>query len=396
MNREAANMKQNRRLLPIDAIRGTAMFFVGISHISYYILWSAPHLSALLRALGFFATPNFLLMSGLACGYQLARVGTTTAAWRIVDRGLFVLLVGHFLVAGSIAYIVPPGTTFEHIVITDSIGLILCTAPLLRRVPSRRLLEAGAALFVASSTIGQLWRPTTMAGAAIAGPLFGIDVRLLPDTGWISATLPLAGLFLIGAGIGKLINRRSERPGVGTWHPLLISGAAAIALAVALNVTRHFIQHPPHGHFDLSTWDDAWLALLDVRRKVPPTPAYALFYGGIGIALVGLIGLARGGLERLASVPATVGRASFISYVSLQWMVDFTPRCLGFDAVLASPALALAYLLSIALIMFLVARTWDRHGGNRLLTVGLRGPDKVPRSPSGRHRRMLTGLRNSP
>ena len=52
------------------------MFFVGISHISFYLLTSAPHLSALLRAVGFFATPNFLLMSGLACGYQLARVNT--------------------------------------------------------------------------------------------------------------------------------------------------------------------------------------------------------------------------------------------------------------------------------------------------------------------------------
>jgi len=69
MSGEAA-MKENHRLLPIDALRGTAMFFVGISHISYYILSSAPHLSATLRALGFFATPNFLLMSGLAVTFQ--------------------------------------------------------------------------------------------------------------------------------------------------------------------------------------------------------------------------------------------------------------------------------------------------------------------------------------
>lgn len=382
-------MKENQRLLPVDAIRGTAMFFVGISHISYYILSSAPHLSATLRALGFFATPNFLLMSGLACGYQLARVNTVPAAWRIVDRGLFVLLVGHCLIAGSLAYIVRPGTAFVHIVITDSIGLILCMAPLLRHISSRQLLETGGVLFVAATAIGELWRPTTMLGAAIAGPLLGVDVGILPDNGWISATVPLAGLFLIGAGIGKFINTlQRERSAAAAWKPLLLSGAAAIILAVVLNVIRHLIKHPPVGTFDPSFWDDAWLNLLDVRQKVPPTPAYALFYGGIGIALVGLIGLLPRGAGRLprhlqsaASIPATVGRASFVSYVSLQWMVDFTPRCLGFDGWLAIPALALSYLILITLVMFLIARTWDRHGGNRLLTVGLRPRARSPAGP---------------
>jgi uncharacterized membrane protein len=373
-----AVMKEKQRLLPIDALRGTAMFFVGISHISFYLLTSAPGLSAPVRAVGFFSTPNFLLMSGLACGYQLARVNTTGAALRIVDRGLFVLLVGHFLVAGSIVYIVRPGTTFEHIVITDIIGLILCMAPLLRNARPGRLLEAGALLFVVSSAIGQLWRPTTMAGAAIAGPLLSIDVRILPDNGWISPTVPLAGLFLIGCGLGKLINTfQRERPGAAAWKPLLVGGATAMACAVALNVARHFLKDVVGG---TGGWEDGLLTLLNIRQKIPPSLAYALFYGGIGIALVGLIGMLprgstdrfRSAIEKLAGVPATVGRASFISYVSLQWLVDFTPRCLGFDAVLKSPAASLTYLLLITLVMFLIAYTWDRYSGNRLLTVGLK------------------------
>jgi len=367
------------------------MFFVGISHISFYLLTSAPGLSALLRALGFFATPNFLLMSGLACGYQLARVNTTAAALRIVDRGLFVLLVGHFLVAGSIVYIVRPGTTFEHIVITDIIGLILCMAPLLRNAKPGRLLEAGALLFVVSSAIGQLWRPTTLAGAAVAGPLLAIDVKILPDNGWISPTLPLAGLFLIGCGLGKLINTfQRERRGTAAWKPLFVGGATAMACAVALNVVRHFLKDALGG---TGAWEDCLLALLNIRQKIPPSLAYALFYGGLGIALVGLIGMLprgstdrfRGVVEKLAGVPATVGRASFISYVSLQWLVDFTPRCLGFDATLKSPAASLSYLLLITLVMFLIARTWDRHSGNRLLTVGLKQVPSIvgPRTPAG-------------
>ena len=384
-------MKENQRLLPIDALRGTAMFFVGISHISFYLLTSAPHLSALLRALGFFATPNFLLMSGLACGYQLARVNTPAAALRIVDRGLFVLLVGHFLVAGSLVYIVRPGTTFEHIVITDAIGLILCMAPLLRNARPGRLLETGALLFVISSAIGQLWQPTTLGGAALAGPLLGIDVRLLPDNGWISPTAALAGLFLIGCGLGKLINTfQRERRGAAAWKPLLIGGATAMACGVALNIARHLLKDSLAG---AGVWEDGLLALLNVRQKVPPSLAYALFYGGLGITLVELIGVLphrpggterlRGAVEKLAGVPATIGRASFISYVSLQWLVDFTPRCAGFDTVLASPGASLIYLVLITLVMFSIAYTWDRHNGNRWLTVGLK---QVQTGGPGDHR----------
>ena len=371
-------MKENHRLLPIDALRGTAMFFVGISHISFYLLTSAPQLSALLRALGFFATPNFLLMSGLACGYQLARVNTSAAALRIVDRGLFVLLVGHFLVAGSIVYIVRPGTTFEHIVITDIIGLILCMAPLLRNAKPGRLLETGALLFVLTSAVGQLWQPTTPMGAALAGALLGINAEILPDNAWISPTLPLAGLFLIGSGLGKLIHVfQHERRGAAAWKPLLIGGATAMACAVALNLARHFLKDSLAG---TGAGEDALLALLNVRQKLPPSLAYALFYGGIGIALVGLIGMVPRGstaglrriLEKSAGVPATVGRASFISYVSLQWLVDFAPRFAGFDNVLKSPLASLAYLLLVTAVMFSIAFVWDRYRGNRLLTVGLK------------------------
>lgn len=374
-------MKAHDRLLSIDAVRGTAMFFVGISHISYYVLLSAPHLSALLRALGFFATPNFLLLSGLACGYQLAKTDSAGAALRIVDRGIFVLLIGHCLIAGSIAYIVRPGTMFEHIVITDNIGLLLCTAPLLRYVAPRDLLQAGAGLFAVSAAVSHLWRPATVAGAAIAGPLLGINARILPDNGWISPTLSFAGLFLMGVGTGKLINRLQRQQRTSTaWKALFVSGVASVAVATALNVGRHFIKSPLLEHFGSNIWTDAFLAMLDVRHKSPPTIAYALFYGGIGVALVGLIGLLpRSGAGRLTGIVqpavatvATIGRASFVSYVCLQWLVDFTPRFLGFDAALAAPTASLGYLFLISVIVFLVARTWDRHGGNRWLTVGLR------------------------
>ncbi|HEY4214029.1 MAG TPA: heparan-alpha-glucosaminide N-acetyltransferase domain-containing protein [Steroidobacteraceae bacterium] len=374
-------MKENRRLLPIDAVRGTAMFFVGVSHISFYLLNSAPGLSYLLRAAGYVATPSFLLLSGLVCGYQLAATGDIRIGLRIVDRGLFVLLVGHLLVAGSLEYIVLPGTALEHIVITDVIGLLLCTAPLFGSASPHQLLRWGALLFVMSTAAGHLWQPTTLAGAAVAGPLLGINVRLLPDNGWISATLPLAGLFLFGVGIGKLINgfHQQGRTQVA-WKALVTFGSVAAISAIAMNVLRHLLKPPLTAYFGSSTSVNGLLALLDIREKVPATPAYGLFYGGIGLTLVGLVGLLPGSrvgrrfrmLESSALVAANVGRASFVSYVSLQWLIDFAPRSLGLTQELASPVAALSYLAAVAVAMFLIARGWDRHRGNRWLTVGLK------------------------
>ncbi len=65
-------MAESDRLLPVDAVRGIAMFFIGVSHISFYLINDSGVLATHARAIGFIATPNFLLMSGLACGYQLA------------------------------------------------------------------------------------------------------------------------------------------------------------------------------------------------------------------------------------------------------------------------------------------------------------------------------------
>src|SRR5215470_7116465 len=102
-------MDEKDRLLPVDAVRGIAMFFIGVSHLSFYLINDSGGLASNLRAIGFVATPNFLLMSGLACGYQLAAAPTAATAMRILDRGLFAFLVGHLLVCGSLVYMVPPG-----------------------------------------------------------------------------------------------------------------------------------------------------------------------------------------------------------------------------------------------------------------------------------------------
>jgi surface polysaccharide O-acyltransferase-like enzyme len=372
-------MNSSKRLLPIDAVRGLAMFFVCISHISYFFITSAPVASAMFRNLGFFATPNFLLMSGLACGYRLASSSSGATVMRIVDRGLFVLLIGHIAIAGSLVYIVLPGTAFEHIVITDCIGLLLCTAPALRVLPARQLLPAGAAIYLVSSVAGLIWAPTSTLGAVVGGLLLGIPSKALPDLGWTSATVPLFGLFLIGVGVGKLICEfRREGSGDVLWRRLFVVGAAAAVIALLMTAGRYFVKSTLLADYGGDDWVYPLLAGLELRQKIPPSPAYALFYGGLGLALVGLLGRvvqsksSDAFVGRTARVAAIVGRASFVAYATQQWLIEFLPYPLGWEGALRSPLASCAYLLAAMLVMFLVASAWDRAQGNRYLTLGLR------------------------
>ena len=370
-------MGENDRLLAIDAVRGIAMFFIGVSHISFYLINDSGILATHARAIGYLATPNFLLMSGLACGYQLAHAPTTATALRIVDRGLFAFLVGHLLVTASIVYMVPPGTAFEHVVITDSIGVLLCLAPLLKRVSGERLLWVGGAVFVLTSTFSLGWHPAGPAAVLAGALLLAINDGAVPDIGWTSPTLPYLGIFLLGVGLGKLIYewRRGGRDRELSRR-LAAAGSLAIALALAANVARHFLKDGLSGYVEPKNWADVILTTTNIRHDAPPTLGYGLFYGGIGVALVGFLGLLpRRTPEtiwiRMTERAAVLGRASFLSYVVQQWLIDFVPIWIGFDSWL-TPATCPAYLALTTLVMYWAAAAWERHKNNRLLTLGLR------------------------
>ena len=274
-------LDENDRLLPVDAVRGIAMFFIGVSHISFYLMNDSGILATHARAIGYIATPNFLLMSGLACGYQLARAPTTGTALRIVDRGLFALLVGHLLVTASIVYMVPPGTAFEHIVITDSIGALLCMAPLLKHASAQRLLWAGGAVFALSSLFALSWHPTTAAQILLGALLLSINDGGMPDIGWTSPTLPYMGIFLVGVGLGKLIyDCRREGRAAALSVRLAVAGSVAIVVALAVNVGRHFVKPLLLSHLAPKNWADVVLTTINIRHDAPPTLTYGLFYGG--------------------------------------------------------------------------------------------------------------------
>jgi surface polysaccharide O-acyltransferase-like enzyme len=373
----ATGGREHNRVLAIDAVRGTAMLFVGISHTRYYV-GADHHIASLLKWIGYLAAPAFLLVSGIACGYQYSKSTSRETVGRIVDRGLFVLVVGHILVCLSLWFEVK-GNVFEHIVITDTIGLCICLSPLVRHLSARQLIVEGIAVFLVTCLVAAFWQPSSAPGKLFGALLFSIDSNDLRARGWVTPTVAYFGFFLIGMGIGRLIG---ERQAGKVWRleglasRLVFAGTVAVAAAVTVNVLRHFAKPSLlEAIASGGQWASALLKATDVRQQLPPMPAYAAYYCGIAIAGLGGVMrlLQRAPTPLLAGpvqVAAVVGRASFISYVVVQWLVDFLPHWIGFGAVL-TPVSALLYLALVMAVVFLIAGAWDRMRANRYLTFGL-------------------------
>lgn len=368
--------RQRDRILAIDALRGAAMLFVGISHTRYYA--AGDHgFALLLKWIGYLAAPAFLLVSGIACGYQFSKSTSRETIARIVDRGLFVLVVGHLLVCGSLLYEVT-GNVFEHIVITDTIGLCICLSPFVRHLSARRLCFEGIGLFLVTCVVASYWQPSSAAGKVIGALLFSIDSQELHQNGWVTPTLAYFAIFLVGMGIGRLIGevRAGEVDTRALAGRLLFAGSVAVVVGTVANALGHFGKPAMlHAIEAGEHWVGVLLSWTQVRQQLPPMPSYALFYCGIAIAV--LAALLRT-LERKPSplvmapmrVAAVIGRASFISYICIQWLIDFLPKWIGLDALLR-PGTALLYLVLVMFVVFLIAGVWDRQRANRYLTFGL-------------------------
>jgi uncharacterized membrane protein len=370
--------RERDRVLAIDALRGAAMLFVGISHTRYYT--GADHgFASLLKWIGYLAAPAFLLVSGIACGYQFSKSTSRETVARIVDRGLFVLVVGHLLVCASLWYEVT-GNVFQHIVITDTIGLCICLSPFVRHLSARRLFFEGIGLFVVTCVVASYWQPSSAPGKLIGALLFSIYSQELRENGWVTPTLAYFAFFLVGMGIGRLIGEvRTKGQGAGSRtlaNRLFFVGSMAVLAGVVVNVLGHFGKPAMLHAIEAG---ERWVAMLlsstEVRQQLPPMPAYALFYCGISTAVLG--GLLRI-LEREPSrllmgpvqVAAVIGRASFLSYICIQWLIDFLPKWIGLDASLR-PGSALLYLVLVMTVVFVIAGVWDRQRANRYLTFGL-------------------------
>lgn len=357
----------------MDALRGAAILAVCISHSSQLVVgtWHSAMGTALLR-LGMIATPTFLLLSGVVCGY-LSRIvpeSDRQFRWRFVDRGLFLLLIIHPVLSFTHAVaLAATSLTFDNFYITDAVGVALIVGALLaRRVRARNLLILGLLLFLGSWLISSSVSPHSDSVRLLTRLLFGVGEESDNDEGYIVPLVPYVGVFLVGIAAGIVHSQRRTHGAVQrqTGRFCVWAGFACMALAAAMKVA--WLVARPYLPAD---WLGPVYGFMNPLQKIPPGPAYALAYGGAGIFLAGVICLLShfGRLRSLISALAVVGRASLVIFIAQYWVYYFPARALDVSKL---PGLWLIAMPVSLGLLWLLAFYWDRHGYNRFITLGLR------------------------
>jgi uncharacterized membrane protein len=368
------------RLTGIDAARGIAMLLVCASHVRIHFIESAPWLYFLMTAVTRIATPTFLLLSGFVAAYVLSSSRSHARA-TLVDRGLFVLIVGHFLLDWSdVRFTDAAHWIFGRVTVTDAIGICLITSVVAFRLSARALATLGAALCLAAWPIAMLAAPETEIARYVGAALF--DLRSEANAMIDAAVIPYMGVFLVGMALSK---RSHESIRSGRFERIArdLAGIGTIAIAVVIvGIVGWMLAKTLQWTPDDPATAEILRRTLDPRSKMPPGPAYLLFYGGCGLLVAAscLIAKPRAIMEPIVKWAATIGRASLMSFVVQDWFFRFVPSVAGYESV-TSVAFWLSYLVVIVLIIHRIAAAWDSIGANRFLTVGLRNRHILARNP---------------
>jgi uncharacterized membrane protein len=369
-------LPERRRLQALDAARGIAMLFVCVSHFNsaYFERLPAHQFEAsMLRNLTLIASPTFITISGLLLGFLARARPRDAAALRIklVDRGLFMLTIGHVLIALAHAPIAGGiGPAFEWGFITDVIALGLMIGPVLvDRVPPGRRLALAGGLYALTWIVIATWRPESTAlqrtKEYVFGPSHFLDgvPRLVFDC---FPLVPWLAVYVAATVLGERLGQRATAGRGADMVPMLVRVTLGCLLVVLLVKGGPFaLKLAGLGSSGVLVW-----TLGSPFQKQPPSLAYLGIYGGLGLMLLcGLLAIdARPLLRRALAIPAALGRASLVMFivqyfvyfsVFVWWSPPYTPWW---------PLMLLASLV----LMIGVGVLWARFGRNDVFSVGYR------------------------
>jgi uncharacterized membrane protein len=361
--------KPSFRLDAIDASRGAAMFFVFLAHFVLHYFGPGSQEIVSVRLLTGIASPTFMLISGMVAGYYFALKpdGFDGFAGKLLDRGLFLLIPAHLLIAVSHLYVTRPYgavSALSSVFITDAIGFAIIAGPLAVsrvRVGLRVLLGVGILAVSWTLTVGV--SPDGFGTRLMAEALWGsTDLQIF----WNSFPfLPWLAVYLLGTCAGERLGRLIREGGKASAIRFLFRlGIAAVVLAVVTKVGYWWLVNRgslPSGGLAYQ--------LTTPLQKYPPGPTYVLFYGGAGILMAGvLLWLEQGGWARwIRQELAVLGRASLFLFV-LQFFVYYTG--FAFLSLPYAPWWPVYFALSVVFLWW-SARVWLSLGYNRFITVGV-------------------------
>ena len=360
----AAGATPIARVRAIDAARGLAMVFVCLSHfgLEYFRRLDEPALAQALYMVGMIGSPTFMLISGVMLGvlYETRRGRFAQHRMLLADRALFMLTVGHFLImVASAPRLASLSETLQRGFITDALAVALLLGPtLVAHVGRRARVLLALLLFAGAWLMAIRWTPANALDEVVRYLLVGSYPNDVPHN---FPLLPWLAVYLAASVLGQWIGEQfASGQQQKVERSLVAWGAAAVSCVVLYKVCQWTFAFPTSPL--LAVLASPW-------RKLPPSPAYLLLYGGLALLLVaGTLSLDRRKVVRPLFAWATLlGRASLFVFILQFYVYYVLVLSLNLPYTPFWPLLFVASLLGITAL----AKMWDDGANNRYVTVGL-------------------------
>ncbi|HYU53814.1 MAG TPA: heparan-alpha-glucosaminide N-acetyltransferase domain-containing protein [Gemmatimonadaceae bacterium] len=362
------------RIGSIDAVRGAAMLIVCLAHFSGVYLWQtgARDLVNYLAIVGRIASPTFVTVSGMVAGFLAVTNPRDFGELRIklLDRGVFLLVVGHALLALTVTPSLPEFVRVYRVsFITDAIAAAIIVGPSLVTVLSGRArLSLAASVFCVSWFAVVQWHPGGAALVPLKRYFVGAIFAQSGESGSpVFAVIPWFAVYLaataLGEHVGKMYATRGRR---GADHFLARVGGTCFLVGGLLHGATMVLRRVDPSVISL---DPNLLTFFSIYQKFPPGPVYLAFFGGFGLVLLAAILE----IERRRALPTLMSRLRQIGRASLFTFVAQYGVYVSFIGRLRLPYTPLWPLLFVASIILLAqgAAVWDGCDGNHFLTVGI-------------------------
>ena len=367
-------MSRHGREQFIDATRGLAMLGVMTAHFGWIFSDLHPEfqLGHILTKYLDVSAPTFMVISGALLGYiyekRERRLGDF--ALKLMDRGLFLLTVGHLVISAAyIAYASERYGAMTFAQITDAIGLAILVGPLLvTRTSALTRVVVGISLFLMSWIATAGWLPESSTGQWIKDTLFGAELGRQSRWSYNFPVIPWMSVYIIATALGQYMAKlRRETNHSALLYRML--GIGGLLLFAATSVKALWIAASYSGF--AATLTDSRQALLyaltEFHQKRPPGLGFFLYTTSVSLMLLSLMFFfeSRRVFRKPMSLLTAMGRNSLFLfllqehvYVSWMWM--------------AQPKLAswpLAYSVTVAAILAALY-VWQKFGSTSFFTVG--------------------------
>ena len=315
-------------------------------------------------------SPTFVLLSGIMLGYQVEVRQRQFTIFRrhLLDRALFLVTIGHILMALSLTANLGFYNAMIHGYITDTLAFCAISGIfLIPRTSGRFRLALGILLCLGSWVTWMSWAPTDpfltlMRGIWIGPPSEGKTIFLFP-------LLPWLGLYLNGSLVGGWLSRFQPQDfwlaGKRLKMVSLVVLAAAITLKAGLMLVRDFAG------WSLSS---NWYLYVSPYQNYPPGPFYLFLYGGAALLLISQMLNEQQSfwVRRVAVLLQPIGRNALLVFLFQAFLYFTVFLLMTKEAKLITPLTSLTCFLPLSLLVVLAyAKLCEHYGATRLLTTGV-------------------------